>query len=62
VTVSIADCRHFRYCVIGVRRFCARHDIDFKKLIAGTLPISEFERTGDAMALKVVGYIRSRKG
>ncbi len=58
MTVSIADCRHFKYCITGVRKFCVRHNIDFKKLIAGTLPISEFERTGDAMALKVVEYVK----
>jgi hypothetical protein len=59
--LSIADCRQFKYCVHGVRRFCARHAINFNQLLKGTLPISEFERTGDAMALKVVEYVRNER-
>lgn len=59
MTVGIADCREFKYCVHGVRRFCRRHNIDFAQLIAGSLPLSEFERTGDAMALKVVEFVKN---
>lgn len=59
MTITIADCREFKYCVHGVRRFCNRHGIEFSQLIKGTLPVSEFERTGDAMALRVVEYVRN---
>jgi len=42
--------RRCGYCLSGVRRFCARHQLDFRRLVRHGLPIDEVRATGDAMA------------
>ncbi len=58
VYVSLKYCRVLRYCIHGVKRFCVRYDLDFKKLAHGELPVEEFENTGEAMALQVAELAR----
>ena len=58
VYVSLKYCRVLRYCITGVKRFCVRNDLDFKKLSHVEMPVEEFEATGEAMALEVVKLAR----
>jgi len=58
VYVSLKYCRVLKYCLHGVKRFCVRNDLDFKKLVKGEMPVEEFEATGEAQALKVVALAK----
>lgn len=48
--VRMRHLRRLGYCAPGVRAFCARHNLDLRRLAREGLPASEIERTGDAMA------------
>jgi len=61
VSEVIVQMRHIRaakMCSSGTRAFFKRHEMDWNKFLAEGLPASEFERTGDAMALHVVEVAR----
>ena len=62
VYLHIGELRGLGYCMHGVRRFCTRHELDFKKLVRGEMPIEEFEKTGDALALRAVKMAKIREG
>jgi hypothetical protein len=46
------------YCVPGARLWCAANKIDFDKFLTEGLMASEFEATGDAIALELVQVAR----
>lgn len=53
-TVTMQHIRQCKMCAKGTRAFFKRHDMDWNKFLNEGLPASEFIRTGDAMAMKVV--------
>jgi hypothetical protein len=59
--VEMKDIRAAKMCSRGTRDFFKRHGMDWSKFLKEGLPASEFERTGDAMALKVVEVARGRQ-
>lgn len=61
ITVTMQDIRAAKMCSKGTRDFFKRHSMDWNKFLKEGLPASEFERTGDAMALQVVEVARGRK-
>lgn len=61
VIVEMQDIRAAKMCSRGTREFFKRHGMDWSKFIKEGLPSSEFERTGDAMALQVVEVARGRQ-
>ncbi|WP_207950788.1 hypothetical protein [Marinobacter sp. JSM 1782161] len=61
LTVTMRDIRAAKMCSRGTRAFFRRHDMDWDKFLREGLPASEFERTGDAMALQVVEVARGRQ-
>lgn len=56
--VTVAHMREAKLCARGARQFAARHNLDFNRFIATGLPASEFEATGDAIALLVAKLAR----
>lgn len=50
--------RELGYCNRGARQFFERHGLDWRAFLAGGLPADQFERTGDAMALKLVEHAK----
>lgn len=60
VYLNLKYCRVLKYCLFGVKRFCTRYDLDFKKLVRGEMLVEEFEATGEAQALRVVELARSQ--
>lgn len=58
--LNISDCRQLNHCLHGVRRFCTRYELDFKKLLDGKMTIKEFEDTDQGMALEVVVVAKAR--
>lgn len=54
VRVLMAHLRKLGYCSSGVRRFCARHRLDFSKLLNEGLTETELKATGDWMAEKAI--------
>ena len=58
VYAGIKHCRVLKYCLFGVKRWCTRYDIDFKKLVRGEMPVEELEAVGDAMGKKVAALAR----
>ena len=61
IYLNINELRALGYCMWGVRRFCTRYQLDFKKLTRGEMPVEEFEATGDALALRAVAVARARE-
>lgn len=48
--------RHARalgYCARGVRAWCARHGIDYQRLLADGVPVDELIATGDELGRRV---------
>lgn len=58
VTVLHQHLREIGYCNRGARQFFARHGLDWRAFLAQGLPAESFERTGDAMALKLVKHAK----
>jgi len=58
VYAGIKHCRVLKYCLFGVKRWCTRYDIDFKKLARCEIPVEELEATGDAMGKHVAALAR----
>lgn len=58
VYASVKYCRVLGYCLHGVKRWCTRYDIDFKKLVRGEMPVEELEAVGDAMGKHVAALAR----
>lgn len=53
--------RHLRelgYCNRGARTWFVRHNLDWRAFLDRGLPSEDFERTGDAMALKLVEHAK----
>lgn len=59
--LNLQHCRALGYCLWGVRRFCTRYELDFKKLAKGKMPAEEFTATGDGLALKLVAHAERMK-
>lgn len=47
-----------RYCARGSRRWAARIGLDWAAFVRDGIPADDLERTGDAMAIKLAGYVR----
>lgn len=60
IYLTVVHCRATRMCLHGVKRYCTRHGLDFKKIHAGTMPASEFD-TGDAQAQKIIEYAKTHQ-
>ena len=58
IYASIKHCRVLKYCLFGVKRWCTRYEIDFKKLVRGEMPVEELEAVGDAMGNHVAALAR----
>lgn len=50
-----------RYCANGARRWFARMGLDWATFVRDGIEASALEATGDAMALKLVEYVRTIK-
>lgn len=61
VIVTMRDIRAAGFCSRGTRDFFGRHEMDWSKFLKEGLPETEFLKTGDAMAYKVVEVARGRK-
>lgn len=59
--LNLQQCRALGYCLWGVRRFCTRYQLDFKKLRDGSMPAYEFEATGQHHAIKLVEYAKKQE-
>jgi len=60
MTVYIEDAIKIGYCVKGIKEFCKKYNIDFKKMVKEGVDEEVLIATGDAMALKVVEQAKSR--
>lgn len=60
MTVYIKDAIKIGYCVKGIKEFCKKYNIDFKKMVKEGVDEEVLIATGDAMALKVVEQAKSR--
>lgn len=49
------------YCLSGVKKFCARHGLDFKQLVKEGLTEEELNATHDQMAKTLVEHCRGRQ-
>lgn len=47
------------YCVPGMRKWFAHHDLDFREFVLNGLDATVLEATGDAMALAVVAVAKA---
>lgn len=49
---------HGGFCASGIRVWCERYGIDFRRLLQEGYPIEEIEALGDAMSQKVVAIAK----
>lgn len=54
VMVTIRHARALGYCARGVRAWCARYGIDYRRLLADGVPADELIATGDELGRRVV--------
>lgn len=59
--VRLEDARRLKYCLKGVRAFCARHGIDFRSFVKGGVDESILLNINDAMAHALVDAARNRE-
>lgn len=52
--VRIKDARKLKYCSRGARDFFIKHGLDWRDFLKNGISASELEKTGDAMAMKLV--------
>jgi hypothetical protein len=52
---------HGGFCTTGIRTWCARYNIDFRRLLQDGYPISEIEVIGDAFSAQVLTIARGEK-
>lgn len=52
--VGMRDVRSLNWCRKGAKDFCDRHGIDWDTFRTTGVDQSEFEKTGDSMALQLV--------
>lgn len=60
--VHLDDLHTVGYCHRGARRWFARQGWDWLAFVRDGLPVEAFEATGDAMALKLAQFVRTRNG
>lgn len=61
VIVTMRHVREAKMCAKGARQFFARYDyLDWNKFLDEGVPAEDLERTGDALALKVVEVARGQ--
>jgi hypothetical protein len=58
VIVKVHHARKVKQCVIGMRKFFRKHNIDFKKFLEEGIPEEELIALNDAMAMKAVEIAR----
>jgi hypothetical protein len=62
---ALVQVRHLRaagYCTAGIRVFCDRHGLDFRRVMTHGIPVLEAEATGDALAVEVAARARREAG
>lgn len=60
VIVYMRHIRAAKMCSKGARTFFQRHSLDWDDFLKNGIPATKLEKTGDAMALKVVEVARGR--
>jgi hypothetical protein len=60
--VSMRDARELKYCVKGVKKFFEAHNLDFQGFIKNGIDCKLLTGTGDAMAYRLVDYVRVKNG
>ncbi|AET42299.1 tail assembly chaperone [Ruegeria phage DSS3-P1] len=58
--VTIQDARSAGFCVSGVKRVCASHNLDFRALVKTGLPLGEVEIINDIHVQRVVTKTKER--
>lgn len=56
------DAMEPRFCAAGVCRWAARMGLDWSAFLADGIEIEVLEKLDDAMALKVVEFVRANRG
>lgn len=56
--ITPGHCRLLKYCNAGIKEVCSRHDIDYRQLFKGGIPIEELEPIEDAFIQRLVKLVR----
>lgn len=56
--IRLARQKHGGFCASGIKVWCERYGVDFRRLLQEGYPIEEIEAIGDAMSEKVVAIAR----
>jgi hypothetical protein len=59
VLIKMCHVRQAKMCSRGARQFFERHGLDWQQFVNEGVPSDVIEKTGDAMALKVVEVARN---
>ena len=61
VIIRMRDLRAAHGCSRGGRKFCVRHGLDWSSFLKNGVESEVLEKTGDAMAIRVVEVARGRQ-
>ena len=59
--IKISDVWACHMCSRGARAFFERHDLDYSDFLRNGIDTETLEKTGDAMALRVIEVARGRR-
>jgi hypothetical protein len=60
--ITMRDLRAASICGRGAKLFFERHSLDWRAFVKNGISAADLEKTGDAMALRVVEVANARRG
>lgn len=59
--LRLTHARELGYCNKGIRAFCLRHNLDWRRFVTDGYEFSELSHINDAMLSKVMNYAKGSK-
>lgn len=60
--IYIKDLVACNYCIKGIKEFCKRHNLDFRKLVREGINVEEIKDIDDAMLFNIINYVSKSRG
>jgi len=57
--ITLKDVRRLNYCSSGARAWFKRHDLDWLDFLRNGIPASKMLATNDALAAKLVEFVKN---
>lgn len=60
-TITLNDCRRLKYCMKGVREYCARTKLDYDRLRTTGLEETAFAEVDDVYVSRLISVAKERE-